>query len=366
MGNPYISANTKLGFGPEASFGVRSPAAISPYAGLKSLGKFSADVSFPDAKMEAKKYYTFGIGRTGWKRVQAGKIDREGKLPIIPEGGDALAYAFGADVVSGAGPYTHDLTPANRAILPSLTLVALMRDDANQRNFQRAFVGTVIEEANFTVSKEEELRCELGILSKSVKDYDLHMDSSDAAHTPINPSFNGFTDTTGRPYMWYDSQVTLGGKRVARVESVEMGIANNHSTKRYLVDAGAGEPFAGREPFEFLTGRPDFEFQMDFVPAGNLETDVGAYNFSTGPDSSVRESIYNLLGTETYVNVSVKLKKPGSPEDSIQFDFLDCLISEANHDWSIEGNEVSVPVTVEPRAMTMRVIDPVDSVAYVA
>lgn len=367
MGNPYISANSKLAWGAETAFGVRSAATVPPFTGLKSFGKFSADVSFPDAKTDIKKYYTFGVGRSGYKRVMAGKIDREGKLPIVPDSGELFAYVFGADAISGAGPYTHDLSPANRAILPSISLAATMRDDAAARIFQRVFVGTVFEEANFTVSKEEELRAELGILSKTVKDYDLHMDSSDTAHTPINPNFNGFTDTAGRPYMWYDSQVTMGGKRVARVESVEMSIVNNHSTKRYLVDAAASEPFAGREPFEFLTGRPDFSFEMDFVPAGNLETDVGSYPYSTGTDNNVREAIYQYLGTETYFNISVKLRKPGGGlEDSLQFDFIDCLLSEGNHDWSIEGNEMVVPATVEPRAMTMKVIDPSDSVAYVA
>ena len=354
MGAPYVASNTRLAYANEGSFGVR-PVALGGSGGdasLSILGKFNGDVGMPDAVVNVRKYYSFGAGRS-WKRIQPAHIDRAGKLPLILENGRILGMAMGVDSFAGGSPNVHTLTPASRAILPSFSLAALMRDDANTRPFQRVFLGTVVEEAAFSVAKEEELQCELSILSKTVEDEDT------ASPTQINPVFNGYTDTAGRPYMWHDSSVSItasdGTKRLARVDSMAMGIKNNLSTKRYLVDS------KGQEPAEFLTARPDFTLGFDFVPAGFLSSHTGTYTYSDGAQTT-REALYDLLelgddSAHPDITITVRLAKAGNLDDSSTFTFDDCVLSEAKHDWKLDGNEVVVPAKVEPRTMTITVRD---------
>lgn len=366
MANPYISANSKLGFGREATFGTRSTFATTPFTaststaeGFNDLGKFYADVIFPDAHVSVSKLRSFGLGRL-YKRVQPRQIDRVGKLPIVPSNGQLFAYLLGAETstsaANGNGTVTHTIDIANRAILPSMTLVALMNDDAGTRQFQRTWRGVVLESADITVSKEEELRADLGILAKDIIDSDAVQSSGNR----INPSFNGFTNMPGRPYLWMDSVATLtttnpagsdrnSGVTIARAESMKMSYKNKHQVKRYLG--------GNQNPSEFLTSIPEFSVGMDFVPAGFLS--------GHGADS-----IYDLLdatsnnatGTRsTFININIKLTKQaessGVYEDSIQFLFSDCIITEADHSWKIDGNEMVVPVNIEPRKAQVIVKD---------
>ncbi len=397
MGNPYIPANTALAYARETTYGVRSAAATpgtyayatatqSAGSGLQNLGKFSADVTFPDAHIDVKGLRSFGVGRQ-WKRRQAGAITREGSLPLYPERGELLGYVFGHELFTAGSPNLHLLAPVlpggtagapdfnslvsgGRSIFPAMDLVALMRNDAaaGARHFQRTFLGTVCEEASVTIEKEEPLKMDVGILSNGIRDQNLHMDSGITARTPIAPSFNGFTDTAGRPYMFYDSQITVAplsgdtvNRPVARIQKASIGLKNNMKTQRYLVDG------AGQEPFEFLAGMPDFSFDIDMVPAGNLATDLGPTASSlysaaqmVADSTQTRESFYDLLDSQIYVNTATKVAKSGltgAAEDSIRFDFKDALLSEGDLKWSIDGEPIMANVVVEPRTLFVTVKD---------
>ena len=330
----------------------------------KSFGHFRSDVRFPDAKVDVRRLYTFGVGRQ-WKRIQPGAIQRVGKLPIVPTSPEVLSYAFGADNAAGTGPTTHTVSLANRAILPTFSWAALMVDDAGTRPFQRVFLGCVIDELALSVRQGEELHADLTVLALNVEDYN----ESPPVGTPFSasppnygyPAVNGFTDQAGRPYMWHDSIVTIAGTPVARCEGMQMGLKNNHSVKRYLVDG------SGRNPQEHLTGRPDFALNFDFVPAGFLSSHTGTYDFvndGVGAPVATREALYDLLEGGTFFDVTIKLVKGTAPEDSLQLTFGNCQLVDAPHDFRIDGNETVVSAQVEPRVISMTTKDAITT-AYV-
>lgn len=343
MGTPYVSSNSKVAYGVEATPGTRAVTID------QELGKTNGDWELPDAEVTMRKYWAFGIGRE-LKRVQPGPIDRKGKLPLIPSDGRLLGHLWGFDTFTAGTPNTHVLSSVTasslgRAILPAMSLSALVRDDANARPFQRTFVGTAFEEGSLSCAKEEELQADLGVMSLDVQD-----EASGDSFSFINPSVDGFTSVAGRPYMWHDSVVTVYGSPIARAEAFQCNWKNNLQAKRYLVDN------SGRNPFEYLTGRPEYGFQFDFVPAGFLAAHTGTYQFLSGSQTT-RESLYDLLEGGTYGDVRVKLTKPGSPESSIQLDFADCQFSSAKHSLREDGQNIQVPAVVEPRKFTATVKD---------
>ncbi len=349
MGTPYISANSKLAYGKETTINTR--ATIN-----RTFGHFRGDVSLPDMKLGVRKYKEFGTGREN-KRIQAGPISREtGSLPLVPTSGELFAYGFGFDTVTGAGPYTHVLstkTASNlgKAILPTFSASATMSSGDGTRPFQRVFTGCTISDMKWTVNTEQELQADISFSALDV------LDEESASPTQTYPTFNGFTDRSGRPYMWYDSVVRMSVDDgsytvVARVESITAGLSNALNTKRYLVDSARGQ-----NPFEYLTGIPEFTFSMGFVPAGFLAAHTHPSYPVGGSTETARESIYEVLEGQNYVDIRVKLTKPGSPTDSLQFDFTDCLLTEAPHGLREDGHETTVNCIVEPRTMSITTVD---------
>lgn len=332
MANPYISASSQISFGAETTPGTRASSLT------KILGITNQDITFPDKQLEVLKYYTFGGGRRPRRLMPAART-REGSLGIVPTSGELFAYALGKDSFSSP---THTLTingpgtnPA-RAILPSFSWAATMFDDAQTRTFQRVFVGSVIDKLDFEVRKEEELDMNLSIKSLDVEDETL---SSPTVPSLTQPATTG---VASRPYMWYDSTVTVYGNTQARVEGFFGGINNNLKTKRYLVSG------TGQNPAEYLTSNVDWTLGMDFVPAGFLSSHTGSGGI---------ESVYHLLENESVGDVSITLIRGTGPENSLKFDFTDCIFKEAPHSWSREGNEMVVPVKIEPREFTVTVKD---------
>lgn len=389
MSNPYIPANSNLGFILETAYGSRNAlGGPSSYtmdtantaqgsAGVHTMGKFYADAVFPDQHLDVLGFRSFGAGRQ-WKRRQSGSITREGRLPIVPSDGRMFGLLFGHELFTGGSPNLHLLAPltpggtaaspdftnivsGGKAIFPSADLIALMRNDAGgARFFQRTFKGTVVEEAEIEIRKGQAMQADLGVMSNGVADQNLHMDSG-GGHVPLPTGFNGYTDVAGRPYMFFDSSVTINdgsnNLSIARVERLKTGVKNNMSTQRYLVDGG------GQEPFEYLAGMPDFSFDFDMVPAGNLAGDTGSYTYSGAAlqpgAATTREAIYDVLDGQLNIQMAVKLAKKGltgANEDSFTMNLVDGVVSEADHKLGIDGDPVLVNCVVEPRLLycTMR------------
>lgn len=350
MGTPYVSSNAQLFYAREGTYGTR-PTAFGGSGGgstVKVFGLTTEAIDFPDKKLEVKKYRDFGAGRT-FKRLQAGARSRDGSIPIVLTSGEIISYAMGFDDFTTG---THTLRTntkgtANggvslaknlgRAILPSFSWSATMFDDASARTFQRVFLGSVIDNASFEVSETSELMARLSIKSQKVDD-----DISGAiggSHTAISATL-----PDSRPYLWYDSTVTVFGTTLGRPQSFSTGISNKLKTKYYLTQG------TGQDPAEYLTSYPDFNFKMDFVPAG----------FTQAHGS---ESVYHLIENaastlfETRGDVSVTLARAGDVSDTIQFNLYDCMFSEAPHSWGAEGNEMVVPCTIEPRELEVVVKD---------
>lgn len=369
IGNPYISSNSQLVFARESSFGVRPTAfggsggSTTPFA----LGITNEDIEFPDKELDVKKYPSFGAGRQ-LRRLQPGAIDRSANLPLVLTNGLPIYYAFGSETFTAGSPNVHVLHTGSvgvvatasqriRAILPSFSWAATMFDDANTRTFQRVFLGDVIDQATWSVSEQQELQMKCGIKAQDVEDEQLggagaHPDEA-APTVPTNAIGGTTTSTAGRPYMWFDSIVTVYGKEVCRVTNMELGLNNKLRTMRYLCTT------SGQKPAEYLTGLPEFTVKMDFVPAGfrgNAAGTAGHYE----SDSSVsgrREGLYQLLEDESYGDVNIELRKAANADDSIKFEFTDCLFRVAKHPWKADGNEMSVGVQIEPRNFQVTVRD---------
>lgn len=342
MAGPYVATNTQVSYGLETTDGTATgtltPGVRSPTL-TKVLGITNADTEFPDKTLEVKQYATYGSGRR-FRRNMPGKRSRDGTLPITLTSGELLYYTFGHESFAGS---THTLNTGplasgalTRAIMPTMTLVADMFDDANTRPFQRAFLGTAIDQATIKVEETGELLGDFRIKSLDVDD--------EANLTPTVPSISlPTTGLSSRPYMWYDSTVTVYGVEAARVQSFEVMVNNKLNPKYYLTTG------TGQNPFEYTTGLPDFTFRCDFVPAGFRNSHLDA--------SSRREAVYQLLEDETTGDVTVKLQRQATPEDSITFTMADCLFKEAKHSFRRDGNETVVPVELQPRDVTVTVKD---------
>lgn len=342
MANPYVATNTQVSYGLETTDGTASgtlnPGTRSPIL-TKVLGITNQDAEFPDKTVDVKQYATYGTGRR-YRRNMPGRRIRDGTLNITPTSGEFLYYVLGRDSLSGS---THTLTTGplangslTRAILPSFSLAATMFDDAASRTFQRVFLGTAIDQATFKVEETGELAADLRLKSLDVEDHDTT--------TPAVPSISlPTTGLSSRPYMWYDSTVTVYGVEAARVQSMEASVNNKLNAKYYLTTG------TGQDPFEYTTGLPEFSFRCDFVPAGFRNAHVDS--------SSRREAVYQLLEDETTGDVTVRLRRQAAPEDSITFTFTDCLFREAKHSWRRDGNESVVPVELTPRDVSVTVVD---------
>jgi hypothetical protein len=234
-GTPYTSATGRLAFGRETSLGKF--ATPDRFFGITHQA-----VELPDVSVEPLPYNSFGstgtapAGGTVAIRKRAtvlqGRKERKRSITYLPTTAEPFYYAFGVDDFTPGSPNIHVMYPAAIAVPPSRTLAAA---NPGSPNFQRLFMGYVVDGLRVQLSEARELQVTEDYMARVARAYDLPAPTllpSIATQASIRAG--------ARPYMFYDRQanVTLGGtydysansisggRSIARVRSFDWSIRN--------------------------------------------------------------------------------------------------------------------------------------------
>lgn len=315
----WVSSGTRLGFGRQSS--MASKATVSRFLGITNQG-----FEFPDKRVEAKKYPSFGVGRRPFG-IFPGKITRPASFTIVPTTAEIFYYIFGIDSFTAGAPNTHVMYPVDAAELPFQTVGAYQ---GGSPAFLREFVGLAYDRVRATLSEGAELQ-----LGCDVQAYDVESEEV------VSPSpFTQPAGTGQRPYMFYDrnANVTVGGtydyslntisggRTWSRVRGFEWSLGNNLKVHHFSQAANS------QKPGLITTGFPDFALTVELTPSGKLAADVDA--------------VYDLLENETRGDLLIPFYR--SATDRLDFVFSDCLFTEVPHSWREDGNEISVRAVAEP------------------
>ncbi len=244
---------------PNTTYARRSPFSggnIQPSRTVENLSE-------TDANRDIGVSYVSSVGVEGTPEVY-------GRYDVIDS---LLVAALGAVATTGAGPYVHEITPANS--LPYLT-------------FLRGIGGTLWEQfqdvqiSELTLSAEagQPLTASFDLMGRKATRLTSEPGSLPALANSAPPTFN-------------DASVTLAGGATALVSSFECTISNNVSTQQtddfvpYDVVAGQREVTLGFTlVFETLTEYNKFHYGSGSgtTHAGTLATTDANFQFTNGTD----------------------------------------------------------------------------------
>jgi len=198
-----MALNTKyngyVGFLKQAALGT--PAVSTQFV------KFLADVDMDPSQTIA----TYPVGGGGFYNSKAAKElhEHNGKfsLEMEPQVGAMLfAYALGADAKSGAGPYTHVLTPARP--LPYVTFERGLKTDILAERIQDCKVN------------------HLAIAGDAGKRVTLDVDFM-GCRAVLQASTLSDTYETDRAFVFMDGTFTIFGGAFTRIQSFKLDLNNN-------------------------------------------------------------------------------------------------------------------------------------------
>jgi hypothetical protein len=209
--------SAQIGFGVEVTPGTR----VAP---TRFLPLLSEDLTLSVAELVSQGIRsgrrTDAIIRQGKKEVSGGV-----QIECAPQGIVLLLRnALGAATVSGAGPYTHTITPGN---LDDDTFSAqIVLDDDAGTDFVRDYTGLTVTDWSLEASVDDYLK--LGLSLYGMQELAINTNTRAAASYP-----SGFL-----PLVFTEQSVTIGGSSQP-VHGFRVGGANNVQTGRHRIRASA-------------------------------------------------------------------------------------------------------------------------------
>ena len=306
----------------------------TPAGTERVLALFDRDVELPDPVNEIKKYPTFGAGNK-YAKVQMGRqsLGPTG-MPLVPVSGEFFYYllANSGDAnsygVTGTGPYTHTIRPTICPKTAPFKASVSLKDCGVSTGFKREFDNCAFYSGNISASVDEPLRAETQVGATDVTTGTALEEATTASYPD--------------PYMFYmlGGNVSLLGTPITKMESFEISWDNKTNPKTYFNTSGK------RTPTELIRGLGELQFRAQVVPDA----------FSGGTNS-----LYHLLDTGVPGDVTVQFARGVS--DTLTFLLEDALVNSASHPLKTAGNEVSVPVTIEPSSLQITAVDSIPTYA---
>lgn len=211
MGQSHGFDNTVV-FSKEATYGT------APTSNFYSFGYVE---SFePEESNNIDSRMTIGSRAPIALRIGAKEVDAS--LSAALQNPRLFMYALGLTATTGdaTAGYTHTITPVGKGqALPSFTA----QNHNTELTFTRNYIGGKVDSFTVSASAEEAVMVEADFLFQKVTDSGLAVQTVTAETAPY--------------YMFYESQVKIGGAAVANCSEFEVEVSNNLERKFNLNNA---------------------------------------------------------------------------------------------------------------------------------
>lgn len=213
-----------------------------------------------------------------------------------------FVHAFGSVATSGAGPYTHTITPGN--LLGKSLTMQIGRPDSSGTVRAFSYLGTKVKGWSINAKPNELVKMTLDFLARD----------EDTAQSLATASY-----TSGiKPFVFTGAAVSLGGSSLTNCREVTINGANALTDRRYVNSALMGEPvdadmrsYTGTILMEFdsftqynrYTGGTEAAVVLTFTQGSNTITLTTNARFTgntpnvTGPDMLTLPLDFALDGT---------------------------------------------------------------------
>lgn len=328
MASPYKSEDTQLLVGSEATQGT----SVAP---TRVLGQVADDATPPDPTQNWIVQRVIGGDREAFQQEQTTREYQSGDVPVVLQDGAPVAYALGADSVTGtAAPYTHTITAKQNDIPPSQTLEVAYFGRGGGTDMVRTFSGCVPNSMDLSMNNDDQLTATLEYWAMGVS----------LGSTPTT----GVSVPSTRPWLFSDasSQLSLFGTSFARFEDFTLSIQNNLVEGRYIAPAADHPSGSARDPFDLTYGNAEYELDATLA----IE-DSALYSELTTPTSGG-------------FTATIAFQRGGSG-NSFTITCTGCQITEAPHTVPGDASKIEVDVTIVPSSVSIAVEDDSAATAYV-
>lgn len=297
---------TPIGLGKQAIYGAAPTAGgqtIWPEIVQSTEGLFD--------EIDWKEIRARGGDRELYQIVE-GKHSAEGTINGLIQSGRWIAMCMGKDVVTGAGPFTHTITPKNGMPFPVWDLELKYVDTTSLSAYIKSMA---VDSLRLSGAEEDLLKFSASIKAhSSVKNV-----GADSTVTPI----------TTEPYKFHQGTFTYFGSAFARVVDFDATI-NNGGNLAWYYDTSAT---VGKFPKEYVPGPVSYSLKTT----------------ATVQDTTVFD---NLVAAANSVACTILFTRGA---DTLTLAFTNCVLKSAPHPIPEEG-EVRVPLDFIPRNLTATLV----------